>query len=322
MSMSEVPSAKQMRESVSARTARTYDSLLARMDKDGYPRTMVELRQYLEKPRERLGRSTVGVLVAALRWDYDIREMDRDANEDRRLMRAVTAYCRQVQNSGAPRGGLDYAKLLEWIRWVRSERVLNRDLIPGIILQWACGLRGSQVALLCRASFARLEDGDYLCTMDRQKDPRGVRRSQPLMEIHEVAPEAREYIRLVLERCNDADDAPLFPNWVMEAAAGLVRKGAAALQWEASLAWNGTHCLRHGSVMTAAAQCGVEGAQRRAAHLSLRSTEHYARSNASRITEAARQNTTQRKTLISTKRAPARRRVKTSGPATRSVGKA
>jgi integrase len=194
----------------------------------------------------------------------------------------MTAYKKEYPEDITDRGAIDFEGLqllFEHIREKYGTEPWAATMMCALGFQWAFGLRGGQLRSLRRDQFFQLLDGSWLYTGPRHKSRTGTD-GETQQETHTMAPETRRLVEFYLGK--KAMNELLFPHHPERRASEIIREAAIRYGWDSTLKWGGSHCLRHGSIMTAMQQGGLEAAMARSAHRTEKTSRHYARPNEAR----------------------------------------
>ena len=174
---------------------------------------------------------------------------------------AVEGWKRQHVNVVSPRGAITADMFEAMLGMLIKERYNHSSVVSGMIFQWGFGLRVGQVRTLTRAQFFNTpQSGQQPATWTyigpRHKDRSSVS-AAVAPEMHRMAPEVLGRVDAFLAAAPH-EPGPLFAGHNGREVNAIIKRAAARLGWPKNVKWNGSHCLRHGALVEAGRQGGLE----------------------------------------------------------------
>jgi hypothetical protein len=262
--------------SVAETTQKCYASLLKRLEKAKCAKTCDGFILFLTMPHERLCHQTVDSIFCALRYDQQRRASAVPNEKLEQVKRCIVGYKRLHPEDTADRGAIGIEDLVMLTAKLALDPSQGQNMMA-LIFQWGFGLRGGQMRFLQRKQFFPISGDSWLYTGPRFK----VKwQNSTLQETHNLADEMKDMVTEHLAHFSPEDY--LFPSHPACEISQFIKKAAIDFGWDPRLKWDGSHCLRHGSIVSARAEGGIEHAQGRSAHLSSASVKHYSTANEDR----------------------------------------
>ena len=271
--------------SVAESTLAQYTSLINSMTRNSdemgpIPATHHGISRYLSLPTTKITARTAEALRSAVNYIHEVTATPKSIEEVERADRVLTAYKRLNPRDGPEKGAIGLEQILQVVGMLRAEKYPDSTMIHGFLMQFAFGLRPSQVATLGHAQFSLLANGNYLYLGDRVKVKiKDTADTGTSREMHHCDPRMRADVHAILAKyANGIRDKPMFPNYgKAKERNDILKRAAKKYGWDPDVNWSGAHCVRHGALMEAREMGGLEEVERRGAHRTVTMQEAYSR---------------------------------------------
>ncbi len=223
---------------------------------------------------------TVEATRAAVRNAMTTTGEYQDPTLNAQIDAAVKGYGQEHPQGAVDYGPIDWEKMQQLEQFMLSDEKTDVDTYWGALSQWTFALRVSQVKGMRMCDLRRRADGllEYSC---RRQKGRSVKKDNEV-EYHEGARQSLPFMnRLLALSARDGPKAVLQSTFTMEKLNDTIRRAAAHFKWDPCLQWS-SHSLRHGSLVQARRDGGLDAVYRRGAQLSGATRELYSREETQR----------------------------------------